>query len=209
MDRIKYFLHDLNNKLGIISYHLNGYKENGELNYDATNAALQRSISIIKQAYIAVKGEKTFQMEAIDFHEFNSILEAEAERLQVLFPKMRFQFKYAHFDKNNLLMILNMELFQQALENVVENCHKADAKNVRMSLKVIYDNFVFDIKDNGKSYENLPSGTIPHGIGTEVIKENLKLMDGEALFKGKPEGFLVRFKFKTISAKDASKDNLQ
>jgi nitrogen fixation/metabolism regulation signal transduction histidine kinase len=93
------------------------------------------------------------------------------------------------------------------MENVLDNSLKANSSkiDIYLSRKLDGNSFVIDVVDNGNGLNhnknvNLNNTLIPHGLGTKIISQNMRIMNARVEWENRldEKGAIVRLIFPFI-----------
>lgn len=187
MNRYNSYLHDLNNKLTIIYGALRSCK-NGEIppekKIDAVKARIQDIIHSLKSEF---QFEEELEMEfmALSSEELRVTLLSMIEKLKLIYLGTSISFNDVNLNpKLNPFIKIEKNLLYQILENATENAVNASSSSIEITLTQNLKSTKIEIEDNGTGFkeDSLLEKADDVTSGTGIIKENMRLMDGEATY---------------------------
>jgi signal transduction histidine kinase len=203
MNRYNSYLHDLNNKLTIIYGALRSCK-NGEIppekKIDAVKARIQDIIHSLKSEF---QFEEELEMEfmALSSEELRVTLLSMIEKLKLIYLGTSISFNDVNLNpKLNPFIKIEKNLLYQILENATENAVNASSSSIEITLTQNLKSTKIEIEDNGTGFkeDSLLEKADDVTSGTGIIKENMRLMDGEASYSTRnPQGVKLTLLFKS------------
>ncbi len=204
MNRYSSYLHDLNNKLTIIYGALRSYKKGNppsEEKIDAVKARIQEIIHCLNTEFQFEESSEA-EIKTMDREELGETLFSMIEKLNLIYTGTSFLFKNPNQEsRNNQFTKIDTKLLYQILENAAENSINAKASSIEISLLEDLNSFKIEIKDNGTGFKENSQleETVVKTCGIGIIKENMRMMDGEAAyFTNNPQGVTLTLLFKSI-----------
>jgi len=203
MNRYSSYLHDLNNKLTIIYGALRSYK-NGKIppeeKIEAVKARIQDIIHALNSEFQFEEFKNDFL--TLSFVELRENLLLMIEKLRLIYLGTGLSFNVVNEGSTfNQFIKIEKNLLYQILENAIENSVNASSNSVQISLIQELHSTKIEIKDNGTGFkENFQKKeTVLKTCGIGIIKENMRIMDGEAnYFTNNTEGVKLTLLFKPI-----------
>lgn len=197
-------LHDLRNKLTIISGHTailaNKY---GEEDFFPIRTNLTRINDIINDAYQELKNREVERNVFYNIDEFIRQMDLLTETVELLFPIQLINEVRSFKAQSPFQVELNIRLVFQTIENALDNSLKANSTKLIIRLFETSSHCVFEIVDNGvgKNTEIVTESdnfsNIPHGIGKEIMMQNMQMMKGKVEWTRRVDfaGMIVRLYF--------------
>jgi signal transduction histidine kinase len=204
MKRYSSYLHDLNNKLTIIYGALRSYKIGktpSEEKIDAVKARIQEIIQALNSEFQFEEEHRT-EFLNLSFVELRETLHLMIEKIRSIYLGTSLSFNDVNGDSIfNQFIKIEKNLLYQILENAIENSVNASSSSVQISLIQEIHSIKIEIKDNGTGFKENSQleETVVKTCGIGIIKENMRMMDGEAAyFTNNPQGVTLTLLFKSI-----------
>jgi signal transduction histidine kinase len=197
------YLHDIRNKLTLISGHTAILsKKYGEEDFHAIRTNLIRINDIINDAYRFMQDgyeESKLSFTPIEFIRQMDLL---TETISFLYPIEVINETRDYRPRSEFSIDFNINLIFQVIENAIDNSLKAKSTKLIIRLFETGNNCVFEIVDNGMEKKQTGSSfeegsIIPHGIGKEIMNDNMKKVDGKIEWNRRLDnsGMIVRLYF--------------
>jgi signal transduction histidine kinase len=197
------YLHDIRNKLTLISGHTAILsKKYGEEDFHAIRTNLIRINDIINDAYRFMQDgyeESKLSFTPIEFIRQMDLL---TETISFLYPIEVINETRDYRPRSEFSIDFNINLIFQVIENAIDNSLKAKSTKLIIRLFETGNNCVFEIVDNGMEKKQAGSSfeegsIIPHGIGKEIMNDNMKKVDGKIEWNRRLDnsGMIVRLYF--------------
>jgi signal transduction histidine kinase len=204
MNRYTSYLHDLNNKLTLIYGALRSCK-NGKIppeeKIEAVKARIQDIIHSLNSEF-QFQEEHKIEFLTLSYVELRETLLIMIEKLRRIYLGTSLSFNELNGDSTlNPFIKIEKNLLYQILENATENSVNASSSLIEISLIQELHSTKIEIVDNGTGFlENSRiKDTAVETCGIGIIKENMRLMDGEAAyFTDNPRGVKLTLHFKSI-----------
>lgn len=197
------YLHDIRNKLTLISGHTTILsRKYGEEDFHAIRTNLIRINELINDAYRFM--QEGYQESQISFTpiEFIRQMDLLTETVSFLYPVEVINEIRDYRPKNEFIIDFNINLIFQVIENAIDNSVKAKSTKLIIRLLESGNNCVFEIVDNGMEKKQAETAfeeisIIPHGIGKEIMNENMKKVQGKIEWTRRLDnsGMIVRLYF--------------
>ncbi len=197
------YLHDIRNKLTIISGQTTLLsRKYGEEDFHALRANLVRINELINDAYRFM--QQGFEECKLSFTptEFRRQMDLLTETAGLLFPLEIVNETRDYKPKDDFTIDFNINLVFQVIENAIDNSLKAKSTKLIIRILETGNNCVFEIVDNGGDKKNSEqtfkeTSIIPHGIGKEIMNENMKKVHGKIDWTRRLDhsGMIVRLYF--------------
>lgn len=197
-------LHDLRNKLTIISGHTAALANKyGEEDFFPIRTNLTRINDIINDAYRELKNQKSERNIFYTAEEFIRQLDLLTETAELLFPLTLINEIRSFKTQYPFQIEFNIRQVFQTIENAMDNSLKANSTKLIIRLFETSSHCVFEIVDNGvaKNLEVLSASEglsiIPHGIGKEIMMQNMQTINGRVEWTRRVDfsGMIVRLYF--------------
>lgn len=197
------YLHDIRNKLTLISGHTSILsKKYGEEDFHAIRTNLIRINELINDAYrFMQEGYEECRLSFTPI-EFIRQMDLLTETVSFLYPIDVINETRDYRPKNEYKIDFNINLVFQVIENAIDNSMKAKSTKLMIRLFESDNNCIFEIVDNGSEKKHLETSfeeisIIPHGIGKEIMIENMKKVDGKIEWSRRLDnsGMIVRLYF--------------
>lgn len=197
------YLHDIRNKLTIISGHTTILsRKHGEEDFHAIRTNIVRINELVNDAYRFM--QEGFEECKLSFTpiEFIRQMDLLTEAAGLLFPLEVVNETRDYKPKEEFKIDFNINLVFQVIENAIDNSLKAKSTKLIIRILETHNNCVFEIIDNGfekkssdKSFKE--ASIIPHGIGKEIMNENMKKVNGKIEWMNRLDhsGMIVRLYF--------------
>lgn len=198
------YLHDIRNKLTLISGQTAILsKKYGEEDFLPIRTNLVRISDIINDAYHHLNDGKESGPILFTPKEFIRQLDLLVDAAQLLFP-LEFTNDVRSYNPKKFFNIeFNVNQIFQVIENAIDNSLKANSTKLIVRLFDTNSHCIFELVDNGteknspeeNSYE--VSSSIPHGIGKEIMINNMENHHGkiEWIRRLDDSGMIVRLYF--------------
>jgi signal transduction histidine kinase len=196
------YLHDIRNKLTLISGHTTLLsKKYGEEDFTPIRMNLMRINEIINDAYKFMQQQIEEAPLSLSSDDFIKQLVLITEAVALLYP-LEMVNEVANFHPRGKFDVdFDNGLVFQVIENVIDNSLKAHATKLHIRLLESGNDCIFEIVDNGfKNETGVKSPTasaMPHGIGKEIIMDNMKKLNGKVEWTRRIDysGMIVRLYF--------------
>lgn len=198
------YLHDIRNKLTLISGHTALLsKKYGEEDFHPIRTNLVRISELINDAYRHLQQTNEYPSLMYSPQEFIRQMDLLTETAQLLFP-VQFKNETRDYNPQALFHIeLNLQLVFQVLENTIDNSVKANSTKVIVRLLEVEKYCIYEIIDNGSGKRESEDTSvndvsiIPHGIGKEIMVQNMKNIHGKVEWARRMDqsGMIVRLYF--------------
>jgi signal transduction histidine kinase len=196
-----HYIHDLNNKIAILSTMLRCCKLGAIPPDEKINAVTDRINEIMTSLYQHLETKNTNEQTCYkcDKVEFLLVINTFILKLSKFF-KMELNFTYDSESWEGQMVHINRELLYQVLENAIENSVNAFAKKIDLSLIKKNEYVVLELQDDGVGFkspsERKSPRVIPRAMGKIIINENMERMNGKAVYKDlSPQGASVSLVF--------------
>lgn len=197
------YLHDIRNKLTLISGHTAILsKKYGEADFHAIKTNLIRINELINDAYrFMQEGYEECKLSFTPM-EFVRQMDLLTDTIKFLYPIEVINETRDYKPKGEFNIDFNINLVFQVLENAIDNSLKA--KSTKLIIRILESggNCIFEIVDNGTDKKQTDSefqevSIIPHGIGKEIMNENMKKVHGKIEWSRRLDnsGMIVRLYF--------------
>ena len=200
------YLHDIRNKLTLISGHtaLLSKKYNEE-DFAPIRTNLSRINEIINDAYRFMQTQLDQAPNAISETDFIKQLDLMTDAVALLYPiTMKNEVRDFH-PRGKFEVDFDIGMIFQVIENAIDNSLKAHATKLNIRLLESGDNCIYEIVDNGtkkqvatEAANQAPEDSIiPHGIGKEIMLENMNKVHGRIEWTRRLDqtGMIVRLYF--------------
>lgn len=196
-----HYIHDLNNKIAILSSMLRCCKLGAIPPDEKINAVTDRIHEIITSLYQHLETQNIKEMPCYkcDKDEFIIVISTFIRKLTNIF-KVELTFTHDSESWDEQRVSINRDLLYQVLENAIENSANAFAKKISISLVKKNDYIVLELQDDGVGFkspiERKSPRIIPKSMGKIIINENMERMNGKALYQDlSPQGASVSLVF--------------
>lgn len=197
------YLHDIRNKLTLISVHTGVLsKKYGEEDFHAIRTNLIRINDLINDAYLFM--QQGYEECRLIFSpiEFVRQMDLLTDTISFLYPIEVINETRDYKPKSEYNIDFNINLVFQVIENAIDNSLKAKSTKLIIRLFESGNNCIYEIVDNGSSAKQAEStfeegSIIPHGIGKEIMNENMKKVHGKIEWTRRLDnsGMIVRLYF--------------
>lgn len=196
------YLHDIRNKLTLISGHTAILsKKYGEADFHAIKTNIIRINELINDAYLFM--QEGFEECKLSFTpiEFIRQMDLLTETAKFLYPIEVINETRDYIPRNEFTIDFNINLVFQVIENAIDNSLKAKSSKLIVRILETGNNCVFEIVDNGTEKKGVEThqeaSIIPHGIGKEIMNENMKKVNGKIEWTRRIDhsGMIVRLYF--------------
>lgn len=197
------YLHDIRNKLTLISGHTSILaKKYGEEDFHAIRTNLVRINELINDAYRSMQAD--FKECKLTFTpiEFIRQMDLLTDTVSFLYPVDVINETRDYRPRTQFNIDFNINLVFQVIENAIDNSIKARSTKLIIRLLESGNNCIFEIVDNGSAKKQPESSLeeisiIPHGIGKEIMIENMSKVDGKIEWTRRVDnsGMIVRLYF--------------
>lgn len=199
------YLHDIRNKLTIISGHTTLLaKKYTEEDFHPIRTNLIRITELINDAYLELQQANDYPRTLYSPHDFIRQMDLLTETFQLLFP-IQLKNETRDFRPESLFHIeLNIQLVFQVIENALDNSVKANSSRIIVRLLETGNHCIYEIVDNGTGKQSSEEflhiddvSIIPHGIGKEIMVQNMKALHGKVEWARRMDspGMIVRLYF--------------
>jgi K+-sensing histidine kinase KdpD len=198
------YLHDIRNKLALISGHATILsKKYGAEDFIPIHTNVMRINDLVNNVYshFCAKDSPERTSVTTTVKDFVSQMDVLTDALKLIFP-LEIQNEVLDFKPNPDWKILyNIELILQIMENAIGNSINANSTKIYVRVLEVDSKCIIELVDNGQGKKEPPAlkkdSTIPHGLGTKIMRENMTAMNGKAewirRFDG--NGMIVRLYF--------------
>lgn len=197
------YLHDIRNKLTLISGHTNILsRKYGEADFHAIKTNIIRINELVNDAYRFM--QEGYQDCRLSFTptEFIRQMDLLTETVALLYPINIVNETRDYRPREHFNIDFDINLIFQVLENAIDNSLKAKSTKLIIRILESGNNCVFEIVDNGIEKPKidpllLETSIIPHGIGKEIMIENMKKVHGKIDWTRRIDhsGMIVRLYF--------------
>ncbi len=204
------YLHDIRNKLTIISGHATflARKYDNHKDFLPIISNVSRINELINEAYVSMSEHNNPQLQKLSFNEFLKQIDLLLESLALNYS-IEINNGINAFSgpvHENRRIELSMDPLISVIENAVDNAFKASATKLIFHVIQVDENAILEIIDNGiginltptKSQLLLKENTlIPHGLGKNIMMENMKKLNGKISWAPRTDssGMIVRLTF--------------
>ena len=197
------YLHDIRNKLTLISGHTSILSQKyGEADFLAIKTNIIRINELINDAYhFLQEGYRDCKL-SFTPNEFMRQMDLLTETIELLYPINVINETRDYRSKEHFMIDFDINLIFQVLENAIDNSLKANSTKLIIRILETGNNCVFEIVDNGveklKTDQLIQdSSIIPHGIGKAIMIENMKKVHGKIDWTRRLDhsGMIVRLYF--------------
>jgi K+-sensing histidine kinase KdpD len=197
------YLHDIRNKLTLISGHTAKLsKKYGEEDFHAIRTNLICINELINDAYrFMQEGYKECKLTFSPI-EFIRQMDLLTDTISFLYPIEVINETRSYKPRSEFNIDFNTNLVFQVIENAIDNSLKAKSTKLIIRLLESGNNCIFEIVDNGSLAKQAGSSfeegsIIPHGIGKEIMNENMKKVHGKIEWSRRLDnsGMIVRLYF--------------
>lgn len=210
---ISNFLHDIRNKLTILSGHSSKLsKKYGDVDFTVIAMNIARINELVNELYQCSERKRTYDLDSHEIKDFMFRLVAMTEVLSAQFS-INIKCSILHsFQPKNEFIKINLKLLRQILENAVDNSLKAKSSVIDIYLLREKNNYIIDFVDNGVGINSHQIGSsistsvsdsslVPHGMGTKIMFQNMKKMDARIEWTPRvgSRGTVVKFIFPIIN----------
>lgn len=198
------YLHDIRNKLTLISGHATLLsKKYGEEDFLPIRTNVNRINDLINDAYRFLQEELEVCKQTFNPREFMRQMDLLTDTVMMLYPIEVKNEIPDYSPKSSFEIDFDISLAFQVLENAIDNSVKANASKLYVRLFESGNDCVFEIVDNGSEKKiinengNQESSIIPHGIGKDIMMNNMKKMNGKIDWTRRLDhsGMIVRLYF--------------
>lgn len=194
------YLHDIRNKLAVVTAHTSRlHRKYNDEEFMMIKTNLIRINDLINEAYQNSIEKKQDELQCVSVMDFVNQLDLLIEALALSYA-VEFKNQIAKAviqDAKNVNM--NIHLLSQALENAIDNAIKANSSKIYIQLYEADRMITIEMIDNGNGIttERKPvqdQSCIPHGMGKQIIQENMRKMGGTAQWVPRMDssGMIVR-----------------
>jgi signal transduction histidine kinase len=203
MNKSQFYLHDLNNKLGLLYGLLNLSQRGSPIPQERVDVLVCRINEIIK----ILQKEMKFQgPEGIDLTHFNregfcDFLASTIKKLRAIYPGLSIYLSsIPEFWADDHVICIEKELLYQAIENAVENAFNAQSDAIIFNLCGKQNRLVLELIDNGRGFQDIENANVesllPQANGMDIIKQNMKRMGAQVVYaQNNPTGTTLSFHF--------------
>ncbi len=204
------YLHDIRNKLTIISGHasLLAHKYANEKDFLPITANVTRINELINHAYESMLEHSNERLQNITLKEFLRLTDLLIEALSLNYSIEINNGISAFRDpvNQNAKLLFSKDALISVLENAIDNAVNASATKVIIHIIQIDEDVILEIIDNGSGINlSTPSSRallkdnslIPHGLGKKIMNENMKKLNGKITWAPRMDssGMIVRLTF--------------
>lgn len=198
------YLHDIRNKLTLISGQTTILsRKYGEEDFLPIRTNLVRISELINDAYRSLKNNNDDRLIVYTSQEFIGRMDLLTETAQILFP---IDFKNETCDflpKISFNVEFNIGDTFQVIENAIDNSISANSTKLIVRLFETTTHCIYEIVDNGTGKNTQEtsylegSSIIPHGIGKEIMMQNMEKIRGKIEWARRLDnsGMIVRLYF--------------
>jgi K+-sensing histidine kinase KdpD len=178
-------VHDLLNKYMILACHIEAAKvEKKLIPPERIEPVAQRIGELINDLCIYTKEQDRLflQPKHINLQSFAILMQGFVDKLTLIFPQTHIFLCTSPF-KNSTYINVNQQLIYQVIENIIENSVNAGKTLINLKLEVESNQLKIKIVDQLKTLDqkNKKKKSLPNGIGSQIIFENLKKMNASVL----------------------------
>lgn len=199
------YLHDIRNKLTLISVHTALLsKKYGEEEFFPIRTNLVRISELINDAYRELQRTNEYPPIMYTPQELVRQMDLLTETAQLLFP-VQIKNETRDYKPQDFFHIeLNIQQVFQVIENALDNSVKAQSTKIIIRLLDNGTHCIYEIVDNGTGKQQQDEYTtvndvsiIPHGIGKEIMIRNMKNLHGKVEWARRMDqtGMIVRLYF--------------
>jgi nitrate/nitrite-specific signal transduction histidine kinase len=195
MEEANAHIHDLVNKLAVLNAHIFVHERSPALKNPEVKALMDRIDQIVFKLYHSINKSAENQYEVVNPQSLQRFVGEQVEKLTKLFPMVSLSFNGNPTTEHaNASIIIEENCLYQILENAVENSHNAGATAIGIQISIHKMNFQISLTDNGRGFKQTEKNEkrfLPVGMGTKIIRENMKSMEGEAIYNMNPGGGVI------------------
>lgn len=200
------YLHDIRNKLTIISAHATILsRKYGEEDFHALKTNIVRINDIVNDAYHFMQNGDSRDKLSLTPIEFIRQMDLLVDTAALLFPIEILNETRQYVPKDDFKIDFNIDLVFQVIENAIDNSIKANSTKLMIRILESSNQCIFEIVDNGIDKKNkiqhvAETSIIPHGIGKEIMNDNMKKLNGKIDWTRRLDhsGMIVRLYFPKI-----------
>ena len=198
------YLHDIRNKLTLISGQtVILSKKYGEEDFLPIRINLVRISEIINDAYRQLSDNNSEKLLYLDPQELMRQLDLMTETAQLLFPANFVNEVSAYIPKKDYKIEFSIGHIFQVIENAIDNSLKANSTKIIIRLFETSTHCIYELVDNGTGKSPVESSSIesssiiPHGIGKEIMMQNMQRIGGKIEWTRRlgNDGMIVRLYF--------------
>lgn len=182
---IEFQLHDINNKLMLIMWHiLKLKKEHTGVNFHPLEENIERIKDLVSIVYEGIAKPIFYNLEMVKVSKFKELINYELVKLSSSYPlTIKNEIEDLNFHKD-LATMIELGLIRQIMENIFDNSYKADSNTLIIRLIEVNENLVLEFVDNGNEkmgdiFSTMKKSAIPNGIGSNLMRNNALLMSGK------------------------------
>lgn len=198
------YLHDIRNKLTLISGHTALLaKKYGEEDVGPIRINLVRINEIINDAYRYMQDQLRESKLVLSGDEFLKQMDLITDAVGLLYPIEITNEVRDYYTRTEFHVDFDIGLVFQVIENALDNSIKARASKLIIRVFESGNQCIYEIVDNGVEKNTAEKLTleqisiIPHGIGKEIMIENMQAIHGkvEWIRRIDHSGMIVRLYF--------------
>jgi K+-sensing histidine kinase KdpD len=206
------YLHDIRNKLTLISYQATKLsKKHGEDDFISIRTNLVRINELLNDAYRHMRQQQHEKKIRYSPAEFVRQMDLLTETMQLLYP-VQFQNDVCGYKtQENFNIEFNIGLVFRVIENAIDNSVNANSSKIIVRIIETAEFCVYEITDNGTGKIDNESdcpgeiiSIVPHGIGKEIMTQNMNSIGGQIKWTGRIDhsGMIVSLFFPKILQHD-------
>lgn len=182
---IEYQLHDINNKLMLMMWHILKLKKDHEgVNFNPLVENIERIKDLVSVVYEGIAKPVFCNLEMIRVNKFRELINNELVKLSSSYPlTIKNEIEDLNFHKD-LATMIELSLIRQIIENIFDNSYKAESNTLIIRLIELNENVILEFVDNGNEklgdiFSTMTKSAIPNGIGSSLMSNNALLMSGK------------------------------